>query len=62
MIKNWILYNIIILYFKIIKKKHSEEYNSYKFRSLEDYKYKIEYGKDPYDFFNIYLYEKRKDI
>ena len=52
---NWIIYNLNIVWFKIIKRKHPEQYNSYKFRSLQDYTYKIEYGKDPYDYFDLNL-------
>ena len=55
---NFLKYNLVILLYKIFRKKHPEEYNSYKFRSLQDYQYKIEHGKNPYDYFNLSLYER----
>ena len=58
MLINCILYNLNILWFKVIRKKHPEQYNEYKFRSLQDYTYKIEYSKDPYDFFSLDLYSQ----
>lgn len=49
MIKQWIQYNLTILWFKITNKENKDNLYKYVFRNYESFKYKIDYDKDPFD-------------
>jgi hypothetical protein len=59
MFYQWIKFNFTILIYKITNRKHDmgDAYR-YTFRNYESYKYKIEYNKDPFDYFDIDLWDK----
>ena len=59
MIIDWLKFNFTILIYKITNRKHDMGGGyRYAFRNYESYKYKIEYNKDPFDYFDIDLWYK----